>query len=587
VAVPAISKSVFASRDCNRPDGAGAQTVRNHDGVLGVTLAWPRDVFRVRHGIAWAVVGAVCLLLAPEMISAGAADVVTYHNDVARTGQNLNETLLGPSTVTSANFGKLGLFTTDGKVDAQPLYLTGVSVPGVGLRDVVYVATEHDSVYAFDAESATMLWHVSLLGTGETPSDTRGCSQVTPEIGITSTPVIDRGRGPNGAIYVVAMSKTASGGYVQRLHALDVALGSELVAPQTVQASYPGSGAGSAGGAVTFDPKQYEERAGLLEVNGQILTVWTSHCDIDPYTGWVIEFDPATLARSAVINLTPNGSRGGLWMAGAGPAADPAGYVYVLDGNGTFDTTLSGAGFPAAGDFGNAFIKLGTAGGLSVADYFATFDTVAASNADTDLGSGGAIVLPDLIDGNGATRHLAVGAGKDGHMYVVDRDAMGKWNASANLNYQDITNALGGSVFSMPAFFNNTLYYGAAGATLKAFPIVNARVASTAASTTATSFAYPGTTPSISASGSTNGIVWAVENSNPAVLHAYDAANLAHELYNSKQAAGSRDSFGAGNKFITPTIVNGHVYVGTTTGVAEFGLLRQPPNAPTNVHIIR
>jgi hypothetical protein len=180
-----------------------------------------------------------------------------------------------------------------------------------------------------------------------------------------------------------------------------------------------------------------------------------------------------------------------------------------------------------------------------------------------------------------------VGAGKDGHMYVVDRDAMGKWNASANLNYQDITNALGGSVFSMPAFFNNTLYYGAAGATLKAFPIVNARVASTAASTTATSFAYPGTTPSISASGSTNGIVWAVENSNPAVLHAYDAANLAHELYNSKQAAGSRDSFGAGNKFITPTIVNGHVYVGTTTGVAEFGLLRQPPNAPTNVHIIR
>jgi hypothetical protein len=212
---------------------------------------------------------------------------------------------------------------------------------------------------------------------------------------------------------------------------------------------------------------------------------------------------------------------------------------------------------------------------------------VSASNADTDLGSGGAMVFPDLVDASGATRHLAVGAGKDGHMYVVDRDAMGKWNASSNQNYQDISGALGGSVFSMPAYFNNAVYYGASGAKLKAFAIASARVSATAASSSAVSFAYPGTTPSISASGSTNGIVWAVENKNPAVLHAYDATNLARELYNTTQAANGRDSFGSGNKFITPTIVNGRVYVGTPTGVAVFGLLNVPPGPPTNLRIIR
>jgi len=514
--------------------------------------------------------------------------VVTYHNDVARTGQNLNETSLTPTTVTAATFGKTRLLATDGKVDAQPLFLSSLQVPGVGGRDVVYVATEHDSVYAFDAASGSTLWHVSLLGTGETTSDARGCSQVTPEIGITSTPVIDRSRGPNGVVYVVAMSKTAAGAYIQRLHALDAALGTELLGgPQTVQATFPGTGAGSSGGIVPFDPKQYEERAGLLEINGQIVTVWTSHCDIDPYTGWIIAYDAGTLARTSVLNVTPNGSRGGMWMAGAGPAADAQGNVYVLDGNGTFDTTLTAQGFPNKGNFGNAFLKIATAGGLSVADYFATFDTVSASNADTDLGSGGAMVFPDFVDASGATRHLAVGAGKDTHLYVVDRDAMGKWNASSNQNYQDISGALGGSVFSMPAYFKNTLYYGASGAKLKAFAITNARVSATAASSSAVSFTYPGTTPSISASGSTNGIVWAVENKSPAVLHAYDATNLATELYNSTQAANGRDSFGSGNKFITPTIVNGRVYVGTQTGVAVFGLLAVPPSPPTNVRIIR
>jgi len=540
----------------------------------------------LRHTLTFLTLSVLAVTLAVRTLtSAAGTDVVPYHNDIARTGQNLNETLLTPSSVSASTFGKVGFFTLDGRVDAQPLYLSAVAIPGLGTHDVVYAATEHDTVYALDALTGAVLWHTSLLGTGETTSDTRGCSQVTPEIGITSTPVIDRSRGPNGVIYVAAMTKNSSGAYIQRLHALDITTGAELSGgPQTVQASFPGSGAGSSNGSVIFDPKQYEERSGLLLLNGRIVTIWTSHCDIDPYTGWIIAYDASTLAQTSVLNVTPNGSRGGLWMAGAGPAADPQGNFYVLDGNGTFDTTLTAGGFPNRGDFGNAFIKISTTGGLSVADYFATFDTVQASNADTDLGSGGAMVLPDLIDGTGQTRHLAVGAGKDSHIYVVDRDSMGKWNASSNQNYQDISGALGGSVFSMPAYFNNTVYYGAVGSPLKAFAITNARLSSAATSTTAVSFAYPGTTPGISASGSANGIVWAVENKSPAVLHAYDARDLSHELYNSTQAPLSRDAFGAGNKFITPTIVNGHVYVGTPTGVAAFGLL--VPTSPTGLKIL-
>jgi hypothetical protein len=274
-------------------------------------------------------------------------------------------------------------------------------------------------------------------------------------------------------------------------------------------------------------------------------------------------------------------------MAGAGPAADAVGNVYVLDGNGTFDTTLNGSGFPNQGDFGNAFLKISTSSSLAVADYFATWDTVAKSNADTDLGSGGTLVLPDLIDGNGLTHHLAVGAGKDGHIYVVNRDSMGKWILNSTNNsqvYQDISGALG-SVFSMPAYFNNTLYYGAVGSSLKAFSIVNAKVIAAPASASSVAFTYPGTTPGVSAAGTANGIVWAVENSSPAVLHAYDAGNLSRELYNSNQAPAGRDAFGAGNKFITPTIVSGHVYVGTASGVAQFG--RVGPSMPTGLRVVQ
>ena len=543
----------------------------------------------VRTVKALALLTGTALVFAAELgvgTAVSGTDVLTYHNDVSRTGQNLTETILTPSTVSVSAFGKVSFFPVDGKVDAQPLYLSDVTIPGQGTHNILYVATEHDSVYAFDADTAAVLWRVSMLGLGETTSDGRGCSQVVPEIGVTSTPVIDRSQGPNGAIYVVAMSKTASGSYFQRLHALDVTSGAELFGgPKTVQATFPGTGAASSGGILSFDAKQYEERAALLLLNGAIITAWTSHCDIDPYTGWIMSFNASTLAPTSVLNVTPNGSRGAFWMAGAGPAADSAGNIYLLAGNGTFDTTLDSGGFPRQRNFGNAFLKLSASSGLAVTDYFATFDTVQQSNVDRDLGSGGTLVLPDLVDGAGQVRRLAVGAGKDAHIYVVDRGAMGKWNASSNQIYQEITGGLSGGVFSMPAYFDGTLYYGASGDSLKAFSISSARLSSTPASKSARTFAYPGTTPGISASGIANAILWSVENTNPAVLHAYDARDLSRELYNSSQAAAGRDAFGAGNKFITPTIVNGRVYVGTQNGVAAFGRLTVSP--PTNLRIVR
>jgi Bacterial Ig-like domain (group 2)/PQQ enzyme repeat len=518
-----------------------------------------------------ALTGATMLTVTAAAVG---TDVLTYHNDNARSGQNLNETILGLSNVNSATFGKVGFFTADGKVDAQPLYLSNVVIPGQGTHNVLYVATEHDSLYAFDASTGAVLWRVSLLGPRETTSDDRGCFQVAPEIGITATPVIDRTSGPNGAIYVVAMSKDGLGNYFQRLHALDVTTGAELFGgPKNIQAAFPGTGAGSSGGNVIFDPKQYKERPALVLLNGIVYTSWASHCDFAPYTGWVIGYNASTLAQTSVLNLTPNGSGGAIWMSGAGPAVDAAGNIYFLDGNGTFDTTLDSNGFPNQGNFGNSFLKLSTSSGLAVADYFATFDTVQQSNGDQDLGSGGALVLPDLTDASGQVRHLAVGAGKDKNIYVVSRDAMGKFNPSSNNAYQEIQGVLSGAVFSMPAYFNNAVYLGAVGDAIKAFAISNARLSSTPTSQTRTAFGYPGATPSISANGTTNAILWAAENGSSAALHAYDATNLSHELYNSNQA-GSRDQFGPGNKFITPTIANGQVYVGATNGVAVFGLLR-------------
>jgi hypothetical protein len=500
-------------------------------------------------------------------------NVLTYHNDIARTGQNLNETILTTANVKAATFGKVGFLAVTGLVDAEPLYASNLTLGGA-THNVVFVATEHDLVYAFDADSFAQLWQVSVLGANETTSDNRGCDQVTPEIGVTSTPVIDLTAGPHGTIFLVAMSKDSGGNYHHRLHALDLTTGAEQAgSPVTISATFPIPN--SNGQTATFTPAQYKERAGLLLLNGMVYLGFSSHCDDGPYQGWLMAYNETSLVQTSVLNVTPNGSDGAIWMAGAGLAADSSGNIYFLDANGTFDTTLTAGGFPVNGDYGNAFLKISTAGNvLAVADYFNMHNTVSESGSDEDLGSGGTLLLPDLTDGLGNTWHLAVGAGKDANIYVVNRDSMGKFNPDTDSAiYQEVSgNGLGGGVWSMPAYFNNTVYYGAVGDTLKAFSIVNAKLVAPPGSESAASFAYPGTTPSVSANGTSNGIVWTVGNAGTGVLYAYDATNLTTELYDSNQAANGRDHF-TDNKFITPMIANGKVYVGTPTGVIVFGLL--------------
>ena len=501
---------------------------------------------------------------------AAAQDVPTWHNDNARTGQNLAEKLLTPQNVNFKTFGKLFTIQVDGKVDAEPLYAGSVEIPNQKTRNLLFVATEHDSLYAFDADSGEPFWHVPLVGPGETPSDNRNCSQITPEIGITSTPVIDRHQGSHGIIYAGAMSKDVQGRYIQRLHALDLRTGAEeFGGPVEIHAAFPG--------ANPFDPKQYAERAALLLLNGVIYTSWTSHCDINPYNGWIIAFNARTLKQTSALNITPHGEEGAIWQSGAGPAADPQGYIYLMAANGTFDTVLNSHGFPSLGDFGNSFLKISTHGGkLAIDDYFTMFNVAEENASDGDLGSGGPMVLPDMRDASGKTRRLVVGAGKDLNIYLANRDAMGKFNPSSNRNiYQELPHVMQHN-FSrpIPAYFNGRLYYASTDDTLREFRFRNARLIAEPVSRTALTFGYPGATPSVSANESRNAIVWTAENVNPAVLHAYDALDLSRELYNSNQAPSGRDHFGTGNKFITPMIANGKVYVGTTDGIGVFGLLR-------------
>ncbi|MGD0504780.1 MAG: pyrrolo-quinoline quinone [Steroidobacteraceae bacterium] len=520
--------------------------------------------------------------------TASTTDVVTYHNDNQRTGQNLAETVLTVANVKQSAFGVLHLLAVDGKVDAQPLALSAYSIGGT-VHNVVYVATEHDSVYAFDSDSATPLWKVSLLGSAETPSDNRGCTQVTPEIGITATPVIDRAA---GSLLVVAMSKDSGGNYHQRLHALNLSTGAELAhSPVDITASVAGTGApATVSGRIVFDPGQYEERSALLLSQGTIYTSWSSHCDVENYTGWIIAYAESSLQQSAVFNDEPSGSQNGqqgeasFWNSNSGPSADATGNIYAMSANGVFDVTLTADGFPTGNDYGNSIIKLSTPanGALTVLDYFTMFNTVAESDSDTDLASGGLMLLPDQVDASGATRHLAVGAGKDRNIYLVDRDSLGKFNTGSDDNaYQPLLDAFppsaascgtGGAsgVYGAPVYFNGTVYYSASGDGIRGFKLAAAKMPSQPTLKSSMTYCYPGAPMSVSASGTQNAIVWAVQNSSSqGVLHAYDAATLA-ELYNSTQA-GTRDQFGPGSKFTPPAIANGKVFVGTQADTSAGG----------------
>jgi len=504
--------------------------------------------------------------------SAFSQDVLTYHNNNIRTGLNAKETTLTLANVNSASFGKLFTVPADGLVDAQPLYLSAVTIAGV-THNLLIVATEHGTVYAYDADTGSQIWKVTTLKSGETTSDDRACSQVTPEIGITSTPVIFRHKNSNPVIYVVGMSKDSSGNYHQRLHALDATSGAELFkGPVDIQAKYPGIGDNSNNGFVIFDPGQYKERAGLLLYNNTIYLAWASHCDYRPYTGWIMGYNASTLAQTTVLNVTPNGNEGAIWGSGAGMAVDATGNIFVLDANGDFDTTLNSSSFPADGDYGNAFLRISTPGGLAVADYFEMDNQANENGNDIDLGSGGTLLVSQA-DAAGKVWNLAVGAGKDGNLYVVDRSNMGKFNSGSNKIYQELDGVLPGGIWSMPAAYAGRIYYGPVNSPILAFKFKNAKLLPAPTAQSLNAFGYPGVTPSISSNGIQNAIVWAAENADPAVLHAYNAINMV-EIYNTNQAANGRDQFGNGNKFITPTIANGKVYVGTTNGVGVFGLLK-------------
>ena len=499
--------------------------------------------------------------------------VTTYHNDNGRTGQNTHETVLTPANVNSRQFGKLFAQKVDGFVYAQPLYLANVTVPGKGVHNVLYVATAHDSLYAFDADdnlsqNASPLWQVSFINPPKvipvSVSDVGGCNNIYPEIGIIGTPVIDRS---TGTLYVVAKTRE-SGNIVQRLHAIDVKDGSEKFGgPVVVQAQFPGHADGS--NKVVFEPHREAQRASLLLQNGLVYIAWASHCDIGPYHGWLMAYDAQTLQQKSVWNSTPNGGLGGFWQSGAGIAADSRNFIYMASGNGTFDQNVKGK------DYGDSIIKLGfnSVGKLVAKDYFTPHDQQFLENTDTDLGSGGVLLIPDLPN----TMHpfLLVQVGKEGTVYVTNRNRMGKFNPNDDSQIiQNLPGAVGGT-WGMPAFWNNNVYFGGVGDNLKMFSFdpASGKLSTTPVSNTLTFFNYPGPTPSISSNGASDGIAWALQtDQNPEVLHAYDATNLGTELYNTTQNP-ARDNPGAAVKFVVPTIANGKVYVPAQKQLSVYGLL--------------
>lgn len=520
------------------------------------------------------------------------AGVYTYHNDMSRTGANLHEFALTPANVNTATFGKLFSCSVDAAITAQPLWVANQTFSGV-THNAIYVATEKDSVYAFDADSPTcqILWQKSLIPAGETSvlaTDILSCGNVAPDIGIVGTPVIDPA---TATLYVV--SKTTDAPHVvfhQRLHALDLLTGNEKFSgPTEVQATVPGTGGGSSGGSLKFDPLWNAQRPALLleTVYGvtHIVVSWASHCDFGNYHGWVISYNAATLLREAVFNESPNGVLGGIWMSGNGPAADAAGNIYFATGNGTFDVNSGGT------SYGDSIVKLGppAGGSFPVLSYFAPFDQASLETGDTDLGSGGLLLLPDLS--SGAPAQLLVQAGKDGRIFLADRNSLGGFSSTSNNVVQVLSGQIPGGMWGSPAFWNGNLYFGAVQFTnsppnpLRAFsfdtPANPGKISAGATSQTSNPFGYPGPTPSVSSSGTSNGIVWALNNSAPGltcptacqVVYAYDATNLGNLLYSSSQAPANRDRSGSPIKFGVPTVANGKVYVGGQSSFTVYGLL--------------
>lgn len=554
------------------------------------------------------------------------AGVFTYHNDSARDGANLQEYALSSLTVTTATFGKLFSCTVDGAVYTQPLWVPGLSIAG-GTHNVIFVATQHDSLYAFDADASPCVkyWQVSLIDTlhhgttGETATiwnDVGNCfGDVYPEVGVTGTPVID----PNtNTIYVVSASEVvggvsgscsgSSGTFFHRLHALDLASGNEqLKGPVTIAASVPGTGDGTA--VVNFTSQFHHQRSGLALAPGTVYVAFAAHEDATPYHGWLFGYSAGDLSQPpSVFNTTPNGGLGGIWAGGGAPAIDSGGDVYVSTGNGIFDANSNVAPF---NDYGDSILRLHPFSGvtsngmnLSLAGWFTPYNQANISNVDADVGSGAAVLLPDQTN---APHHLLAQIGKaqplqnnPAFVFLIDRDNMGQFNPVDNSQIVQNLSVPCCGLWGTPAFWQNGLYVADAYDNMRVFAFdTNTGLFNTASSSqSANVFNFPDATPSISSQGASNGIVWAIDSAlygyaspnaaggvncyvvpvpavctGPATLHAYDATNLATELWNSSQAASNRDQAGNAVKFAPPTIANGKVYVSTRTEIDVYGLL--------------
>ena len=500
------------------------------------------------------------------------AGVATYHNNSFRDGVNSQEYALSPSNLTANNFGKLFSCPVDGAIYAQPLWIPNLTVGGAQ-HNVVFVATQHDSLYAFDADKAPcmMLWHVNLIDSthGGTVGETvvRGTiantlsGDIVPEIGVTGTPVIDPG---TKSLFVVSKSVDATGTiHYQRLHSIDILTGSEKAnGPVLISATYP-----TISSTVTFDPWKENQRAGLALVGGVVYIAWASHGDAASWYGWMMGYDAATLNHLYTFNSAPNATEAGIWMAGGAPSSDSSGNLYVITGNGNFDVTNPN---PPNNDYGDSFLKL--TGNLSVLQYFTPADQATDNSSDGDFGSGGTSVVIDLPNNGSLPNHLVIGGGKDRNLCLLNRDALGGYSSTNQGAVQILS--LGNGIFGTPAFWNSSFYLAGAGGKLQEFTLNSStyQINTSPTSSSGTTYGFPGATPSISAApDNSNGIVWALNNSQyctgqssgcgPAVLHAYDATNLGNELWNSSQGVGN--SAGLAVKFTVPTVANGKVYVGT------------------------
>jgi hypothetical protein len=490
---------------------------------------------------------------------------LSWHTDSTLTGQNTKETILTPANVNQNKFGKVFSYSLDGQTYTQPLYVSDVSIPGQGKKNVIYVGTANDTVYAFDADggSSSPLWSVNFT------DSSAGITTVpaTEVSGIIGTPVID---GHSGTLYVVAATRNSNkGSFAHHLHALDIHAGKEKFGgPIVIQASVPGTGAGSVNGQVAFQSQYQLQRSSLLLVNGVVYVAFASYGDMGPYHGWLLGYDTATLKQVSAWNATPDGEKGGIWLSGASPSADAKGNIFVVIGNGTFDADGGGR------DYGDSVVKLTPDDDkLKVSDSFTPFDCENLEASDIDLGASGFTILPEQP---GAVPHLGVTTGKAGKIYLLNRDNLGKYqHLSDSQIVQSIPNAVGtqpaNEDHSTAVYWQGNVYYVGNGDVIKQFQLAKGNLSAAPVSQGAHFYNYPGANMSVSSNGSQDGILWALESSG--VLRAYDATDVSRELYNSDQAPNARDQFGPATRFGVPTVVNGRVYVNGQTQMAVFGLL--------------